>query len=89
MLAYNIPSQLVIAILCILSAWLLQRIATGIFNIFFHPLAAFPGPRAAALTGWYKTYQEVCLGTSWIDVLGKLHGTYGMYLDARAAGGTD
>ena len=87
--AYNIPPQLVVAILCVFLAWLLQRVAIGVFNIFFHPLASFPGPRAAALTCWYKTYQEVFLGTSWIDVLYELHRTYGMCVDAQAAGGTD
>lgn len=60
------------------SAWLLQRIIAGIFNVLYHPLTAFPGPRGAALTAWYKTYQEVCLGRSWIDVLQDLHRQYGM-----------
>lgn len=76
MLASNIPLSVHIAILCLFSAWLLQRIVTGIFNIFFHPLVAFPGPRAAAATTWYKTYQEVCLGKSWINVLHELHAKY-------------
>ncbi|KIN06778.1 hypothetical protein OIDMADRAFT_99334 [Oidiodendron maius Zn] len=59
------------------SAWVLQRIIAGIFNVLYHPLTAFPGPRGAALTAWYKTYQEVCLGRSWIDVLHDLHRQYG------------
>ncbi|KAK5994291.1 Cytochrome P450 monooxygenase [Cladobotryum mycophilum] len=64
-------------IVALFSAWLLKGIITGIFNVFYHPLAAFPGPRGAALTAWYKTYQEVWLGRSWIDVLGELHKKYG------------
>ena len=62
----------------LLSAWLLQKLFTGLFNVFYHPLAAFPGPRVAALTAWYKTYQEVFLQRSWIDVLQELHGKHGM-----------
>lgn len=78
MLASDIPLKVVVAATGLLSAWLLQRALTGIFNAFYHPLAAFPGPRAAAVTAWYKTYQEVFLGRSWIDVLQELHSTYGM-----------
>lgn len=62
----------------ILLIWLSQKASTGAFNLFYHPLAAFPGPKVAALTAWYKTYQEVFLGRSWIDVLHELHQKYGM-----------
>ncbi|KAF4626931.1 hypothetical protein G7Y89_g11222 [Cudoniella acicularis] len=61
----------------LISAWLLQKAFIGFFNLFFHPLATFPGPRVAAFTSWYKTYQEVFLGKSWIDVLQELHKQYG------------
>ncbi|KAH8595382.1 putative P450 monooxygenase [Bisporella sp. PMI_857] len=74
MLPSNVPLQLFVAIF---SAWLLQRVIAGIFNLFYHPLAAFPGPRGAAITAWYKTYQEVLLGRSWINVLSELHGKHG------------
>jgi hypothetical protein len=61
-----------------LAAWLLQKVCSGVFNLFYHPIAVFPGPKAAAITAWYKTYQEVFLGRSWAVVLRELHGEYGM-----------
>jgi hypothetical protein len=78
MLASDLPPKVLVAILFLFLAWLLQGIVAGIFNTFFHLLAAFPGPYAAALTAWYKTYQEVFLGRSWIDVLHELHKKHGM-----------
>lgn len=72
-----IVSRVSIVLLGLFVARLLQGAVTGIFNLLYHPLASFPGPRAAALTAWYKTYQEVFLARSWIDVLEELHGTYG------------
>lgn len=62
----------------LLFAWFLQSSAKGLFNAFYHPLAKFPGPKVAASTAWYKTYQELYLGRSWIDVLQELHGKYGI-----------
>lgn len=73
----DILGKVVVVAIGLVSAWLLQRAVTGVSNLFFHPLAAFPGPRAAAFTAWYKTYQELFLGRSWIDVLHELHTKYG------------
>jgi len=77
MFTSDIPFTVVVA-LALSSAWLLQKFFSGVSNVFSHPLAAFPGPKVAAITAWYKTYQEVFLGRSWIDVLQELHGKYGM-----------
>ncbi|RDL31138.1 Uncharacterized protein BP5553_09927 [Venustampulla echinocandica] len=73
----GIPPKIVVIAIGLLSAWLLQKIFSGIYNVFYHPVAGFPGPRAAAITAWYKTYQEVFRGRSWIDVLQELHKKYG------------
>lgn len=51
-----------------------------VYNLFLHPLAAFPGPRAAALTEWWKTYVEVFRGESLVHVLVGLHGEYGLWI---------
>ncbi|KFY93220.1 hypothetical protein V500_03833 [Pseudogymnoascus sp. VKM F-4518 (FW-2643)] len=73
----DILCRVAVVAIGLVSAWLFHRAVTGLSNLFFHPLAAFPGPRAAAFTAWYKTYQELFLGRSWIDVLQELHTKYG------------
>ncbi|OBT92925.1 hypothetical protein VE01_08929 [Pseudogymnoascus verrucosus] len=73
----DIPGKVAVVVIGLVSAWLIQRAVTGLSNLFCHPLAAFPGPKAAAFTAWYKTYQELYLGRSWIDVLQELHTKYG------------
>lgn len=77
MLGSDIPGGAVVVAIGLVSAWLIHRALTGLFNLFFHSLSGFPGPRAAAFTAWYKTYQELFLGRSWIDVLQELHTKYG------------
>ncbi len=49
----------------------------GVYNVFLHPLKRFPGPRAAGLTEWWKTWIEVFKGESFVHVLVKLHEEYG------------
>lgn len=41
------------------------------------PLATFPGPDFAAMTGWYKTYIELYQKRSWTAHLRELHKVYG------------
>lgn len=55
-----------------------QIVLAVLFKIFSHPLADFPGPKWAAATDWYKTYQEVLCQKAWFTVLEELHGKYGM-----------
>jgi hypothetical protein len=55
-----------------------QILLTVLWNLYIHPLADFPGPKWAAVTDWYKTYQEAICQVSWFTVLEKLHAQYGM-----------
>nr|AAS88583.1 PAH-inducible cytochrome P450 monooxygenase PC-PAH 5 [Phanerodontia chrysosporium] len=52
-------------------------VANIIYNLYFHPLAKFPGPRAAAASRWWKAYVEVYKGESIVDRLFELHAEYG------------
>ena len=58
-------------------AWVIRDTLLAVWNTQFHPLKSFAGPRFAAATAWYKTWQEVFAGRSWVDVLHELHVRYG------------
>jgi hypothetical protein len=48
-----------------------------IYNIFFHPLSRFPGPRGAACTRWWLAYMELGRGISLSTLRAELHQKYG------------
>ena len=48
-----------------------------LYNLFWHPLAAFPGPPVAAATSLYKAYIDVVARSSLVHTLEKLHAQYG------------
>ncbi|BDD59948.1 hypothetical protein MPDQ_000759 [Monascus purpureus] len=48
-----------------------------VYNLCFHPLRGFPGPRAAAATSWWKAYKEVWKKETLAQELFRLHATYG------------
>ncbi|KAH9960412.1 cytochrome P450 [Russula dissimulans] len=48
-----------------------------IYNLFFHPLAHFPGPRGAACTRWWLAYTELGRGISLATLRKELHQKYG------------
>ncbi|KAG6836501.1 hypothetical protein H0H93_007430 [Arthromyces matolae] len=48
-----------------------------VYRLFFHRLSAFPGPRLAAFTLWYKAFYDIVMDGAWSDHLTVLHATYG------------
>ncbi len=50
---------------------------TGAYRLWLGPLATFPGPKLAALTGWYETYFD-CIkrGRYWVEIE-RMHEQYG------------
>lgn len=59
--------------------------ATAVYRLFLSPIANIPGPKLAALTGWYETYFD-CFkqGSFWVEVE-QMHKNYGPYRqDPRA-----
>lgn len=48
-----------------------------IYDLFWHPLASFPGPFVAAVTPLYKAYVDLVAKSSLVHTLEKLHSQYG------------
>ena len=57
--------------------FLLYALARVIYNVFFHPLSRFPGPRGAACTRWWLAYMELGRGVSLSTIRAELHQKYG------------
>lgn len=53
-------------------------LSIAVYRLFFHPLAAFPGPKLARITFWYETYFQVVKRGKYIWELEKMHKQYGM-----------
>lgn len=49
----------------------------AIYNVTLHPLARFPGPFWAGLSPWWRTFEELCKGTSLFHKYEELHAKYG------------
>ncbi|KAF8506105.1 cytochrome P450, partial [Russula emetica] len=56
---------------------LLYALVRVIYNVYFHPLSRFPGPRGAACTGWWLTYTELGRGINLSTLRAQLHRKYG------------
>lgn len=67
-----------------LVSWFLYLIAGGIYRLYFHPLAKFPGPKLAALTRWYEFYHDVVHRGCFIWKLQELHDRYGSISSYRS-----
>ena len=52
-------------------------VGVGIYRLFFHPLAGFPGPKLAALTLWYEFYYDVIGRGKYLWKVKELHEKYG------------
>ncbi|KXN81865.1 Trichodiene oxygenase [Leucoagaricus sp. SymC.cos] len=56
-------------------------IVTGIYRLYLHPLAAFHGPRLAAMTDYYAAYYDIA--GSQVEHLEELHRVYGPIVRIR------
>jgi len=67
-------SPLIVAVAAISALYLLY----GVINrLFLSPIAKIPGPRLAALTGWYEVYYDIVKPAVFPWHLQKLHAKYG------------
>ncbi|EDP48582.1 benzoate 4-monooxygenase cytochrome P450 [Aspergillus fumigatus A1163] len=66
------------SIMWLVAAGLATRVVSCIiYNLFWHPLASFPGPFVAAVTPLYKAYIDLVAKSSLVHTLEKLHSQYG------------
>ena len=56
-------------------------LAVAVYRLFFSPLAKFPGPKLAAVTGWYEGYYDIFVnggeGGQFARQIERLHQQYG------------
>lgn len=57
--------------------YVLYSIGLLVYNLFFSPLAKFPGPKIAAATHWYEFYYDFWLNGKYIYEIEKMHQKYG------------
>jgi hypothetical protein len=48
-----------------------------VWRLFLSPLAKFPGPKLAAVTGWYEFYFDYFHNGKYIFEIERLHRVYG------------
>lgn len=51
-------------------------VSTWIYNLYFHPLAKFPGPKVAGMTCWWRIWSSM-VAQDVIPKLIELHAEYG------------
>jgi hypothetical protein len=50
-----------------------------VYNLYFHPLSKFPGPKLAAATFLYEFYYDVIKSGMYIWEIERMHSKYGTY----------
>lgn len=56
--------------------------SVALYRLYFHPISRFPGPRIAAVTGWYQAYYDIWKGGKMTQNIAVLHKKYGEFPSA-------
>jgi len=68
--------QLCISLLTLLAVY---WTALAVYRLYLSTLAAFPGPKLAALSNWYAAYYDVYLDGQLTTKIRELHEQYGSF----------
>lgn len=60
----------------------IYQVARCLYDLFFHPLRNFPGPKLAAVGSYYEFYYDVIKDGTYLWEIEKMHQTYGMAVDS-------
>jgi hypothetical protein len=52
-------------------------VSIALYRLFFSPLSQFPGPKMAAVTGYYEFYHDFFRNGKYIFEIEKMHARYG------------
>lgn len=58
-------------------AFAIYVVARCIYDLFFHPLRNFPGPKRAAIWSFYEFYYDVIKDGTYLWEIEKMHQKYG------------
>ena len=61
------------------SAAIVALLGLAIYRVYFHPLAAFPGPLLAAVTTWYEGYYDIVHQGRYLWQIEQMHKKYGEF----------
>ena len=68
------------AAVAILSISAIYVVGLVIHRLYFSPIAGFPGPKLAAISGWYELYYDVIKDKGkYLFEIEKMHDKYGRY----------
>lgn len=74
---FTLPPQVILQIIPLISIFYLFSLI--VYRLFLSPLKAYPGPKLAAITSWYRIYYDVYKGGDFVSHLQELHNKYGKY----------
>lgn len=62
---------------CILSGFALYNSLIIFYNLYFHPLSKFPGPKLAACSHLYEFYFDIIKNGMFMQEIARMHEVYG------------
>ncbi|KAK0660136.1 cytochrome P450 [Cercophora samala] len=73
MLPESVSSPTVVVLACLI----IYMCTLSVYRLYFSPLARFPGPKLAAVSGWYEFYYDIIQDGQYYLKVEKLHRKYG------------